>query len=201
MDRALDSFGILDCYLCTLLHTLDLYMGDLGLKKFLIWTEGLCATDTHTSHHITSPKALKMWCFVVRNEAGEEVAQELDGRWCFECRKAAEAKRTSLRDAFFLGSNTTCRGHLKAHWTLYEAKCIAAKLEPSHYAMPADILAKRKAAEESLKKAKQRAQLTQISIQDAVGRIPVAERALVFDRAEVVKAVTQYIVAQDVWLF
>ncbi|KAE9393099.1 hypothetical protein BT96DRAFT_770909, partial [Gymnopus androsaceus JB14] len=45
-----------------------------------------------------------------------------------------------LRDIFFTGGNSACRGHAHQHYALYAKKCAEANISESEHAIPRKIL-------------------------------------------------------------
>ncbi|KAF5368777.1 hypothetical protein D9615_010411 [Tricholomella constricta] len=66
---------------------------------------------------------------------GKGEFETLEGQWCLICRAETEASiqeklrpKKTRRECFFLGSNSTCRGHIASfHFEEYERRCDAAK--------------------------------------------------------------------------
>lgn len=81
------------------------------------------------------------------------------GRWCEICKSVAEKWSTTaqdlpfcrekppkgdIRNAFFLGGNSSCRTHIRSHYKEYEKRCNEANIELNHHAIPRPIWKKMK---------------------------------------------------------
>jgi hypothetical protein len=64
-----------------------------------------------------------------------------------ENRDEKKAVNESSYKAFFRGGNSTCRQHIRCHYTLYSKLCAEAGIEENHWAIPPKILKGKKAAE------------------------------------------------------
>ena len=53
--------------------------------------------------------------------------------------------KNGLRDIFFTGGNSACRGHARQHYALYAKKCAEANIPESEHAVPRKILRDRQA--------------------------------------------------------
>ncbi len=87
------------------------------------------------------------------------------GRWCLTC-KSVMGKCTNasnlpfyrekppkgdIRNAFFLGGNSSCRLHIRSHYNEYEQKCKEAGVERNHHAIPRPIWKKMKEEKKNAK--------------------------------------------------
>jgi hypothetical protein len=48
-------------------------------------------------------------------------------------------EKSSKRKAFHMGSNSSCRQHLRQHYEIYQKRCKEAKVEEHHWAIPRHI--------------------------------------------------------------
>ena len=62
------------------------------------------------------------------------------------------SRSKGLRKAFFCGSNTSCRQHIRQHYTIYQQRCSEQGLNENHRAVPPHILREREAATKEPKK-------------------------------------------------
>ncbi|KAJ8579841.1 hypothetical protein M405DRAFT_717986, partial [Rhizopogon salebrosus TDB-379] len=49
-------------------------------------------------------------------------------------------KENGKRKAFHLGSNSSCRQHIRSHYEFYKARCRELGIRENHYAMPREML-------------------------------------------------------------
>jgi hypothetical protein len=52
-------------------------------------------------------------------------------------------------DTFFLGDNSTCRGHICQHYEQYKVRCAEKNIRENHYTIPRDIWRKMQKEKES----------------------------------------------------
>ncbi|KAM6490273.1 hypothetical protein JOM56_014250, partial [Amanita muscaria] len=45
-------------------------------------------------------------------------------------------KKKGIRSCFHLGSGSSCRSHLRQHYSVYKERCDAAGIEVHHWAIP-----------------------------------------------------------------
>ena len=69
------------------------------------------------------------------------------------------SKLKGLCKAFFCGSNTSCRQHIRQHYTIYQERCREQNLIENHQAIPPHILKEREARAASAKQAKKQSKL------------------------------------------
>ncbi|KAH9953323.1 hypothetical protein BGW80DRAFT_1439430 [Lactifluus volemus] len=62
------------------------------------------------------------------------------GRWCTICKEDANFIRSNgKRKAFHKGGNSSCRAHVRRHYSLYKDRCEKAKIPINHWAIPREI--------------------------------------------------------------
>jgi hypothetical protein len=66
----------------------------------------------------------------------------------------ANSKSKGLRKAFFCGSNTTCRQHIRQHYAIYQQRCSKQRIAENYRAVPPQILREREAAKQPNKQTK-----------------------------------------------
>jgi hypothetical protein len=96
-------------------------------------------------------------------------------------------QKNGKRKAFHVGSNSSCRQHIRGHYTLYKERCAELGLKESHHAIPRDIV---KAGVEA-KKRKRDGQQT------LDGIIQKTSQLTEFSRKGLLKAVAEFIVCDD----
>ena len=90
----------------------------------------------------------------------------LKGRWCTVCKWAHKKinwrvklttfqredevyiKKYGKRKTFHVGSNSSCRQHIRRHYTLYQERCARQGLKEHHHAVPRAIAKERKQAKQ-----------------------------------------------------
>lgn len=95
-------------------------------------------------------------------------------------------KKYGKRKAFHLGSNSSCRQHIRGHYALYKERCAEQQLKEHHHAVPRDIARARL----ETKKQEKAGQLT-------LDGVYKKEAVKVFSREEVLKAVAEFVVCDD----
>jgi hypothetical protein len=95
------------------------------------------------------------------------------------------SKSKGLRKAFFCGSNTSCRQHLRQHYTIYQQRCKEQGLTENQRAVPPQILKEREAS----KSPKKQGKLDGIVIKE--------KRAAEFSREGILEAVAKLIACDD----
>ena len=95
-------------------------------------------------------------------------------------------KKYGKRKAFHLGSNSSCRQHIRGHYALYKERCAEQQLKEHHHAVPRDIARARL----ETKKQEKAGQLT-------LDGVYKKEAVKVFLREEVLKAVAEFVVCDD----
>ena len=94
-------------------------------------------------------------------------------------------KSKGLRKAFFSGSNTSCRQHIRQHYAIYQQRCQEQNLVENYRAVPPQILKEREAA----KKPKAQTNLDGIIIKE--------KRPAEFSREGILEAVAKFITCDD----
>lgn len=94
-------------------------------------------------------------------------------------------KLKGLRKAFFSGSNTSCRQHIRQHYAIYQQRCLEQNLTENYRAVPPPILKEREAA----KKPKTQTNLDGIVIKET--------RPAEFSREGILEAVAKLITCDD----
>ena len=64
------------------------------------------------------------------------------------------SKSKGLRKAFFCGSNTSCRQHIRQHYPIYQQRCTEQGLQENYRAVPPYILKEREEAKKPRKQLK-----------------------------------------------
>jgi hypothetical protein len=96
-------------------------------------------------------------------------------------------QKNGRRKAFHIGSNSSCRQHIRGHYTLYKERCAKLGLKENHHAVPRDIVR----AKEEAKKMKKDGQQT------LDGVVQKASQPTEFSREGLLKAVAEFIVCDD----
>jgi len=96
-------------------------------------------------------------------------------------------KLKGLRKAFFSGSNTSCRQHIRQHYTIYQQRCKEQDITENYRAVPPQILREREAAKETTKK-------PQTNLD---GIVIKAKRPAEFTRDRILEAVAKLIACDD----
>ena len=65
-----------------------------------------------------------------------------------------DRKLKGLRKAFFCGSNTSCRQHIRQHYPIYQQQCREQGLQENYQAVPPYILKEREEAKKPSKQLK-----------------------------------------------
>jgi hypothetical protein len=94
-------------------------------------------------------------------------------------------KTKGLRKAFFCGSNTTCRQHIRQHYQAYQQRCEEQGLKENYRAVPPQILRER----EEAKKPKKQTNLDGILIKE--------KRPAEFSSDRILEAVAKLITCND----
>jgi hypothetical protein len=90
-----------------------------------------------------------------------------------------------LRKAFFCGSNTSCRQHIRQHYTIYQQRCLEQSIAENYRAIPTHILKEREAAKKPTKQTK----LDGIILKEA--------RPADFSKERILEAVAKLIACDD----
>jgi hypothetical protein len=90
-----------------------------------------------------------------------------------------------LRKAFYCGSNTSCRQHLRQHYAIYQQRCSEQGLAENHRAVPPHILKEREAAKQPKKQMK------------LDGIVVKEKRPTDFSREGILEAVAKLIACDD----
>jgi hypothetical protein len=90
-----------------------------------------------------------------------------------------------LRKAFFCGSNTSCRQHIRQHYEIYQKRCREQGLIENYRAVPPQILREREAA----KMPKKQTKLDNMVIKE--------KRPAEFSREGILEAVAKLIACDD----
>jgi hypothetical protein len=96
-------------------------------------------------------------------------------------------EKNGQRKAFHTGGNSSCRLHIRQHYTQYQELCKQGKIPEHHWAVPRTIWNERQAA-------KKDAVVKQGTLDKVVGKTP---GPLVFNREDLLHAVTQFIAVDD----
>ena len=95
------------------------------------------------------------------------------------------SKLKGLRKAFFCGSNTTCRQHIRQHYDVYQQRCREQGIAESHRAVPPHILKER----EAVKKPKKQVKLD--------GMFENLKKPAEFSREGIIEAVAKFVACDD----
>jgi hypothetical protein len=95
------------------------------------------------------------------------------------------SKPKGLRKAFFCGSNTSCRQHLRQHYTIYQQRCDEQGLVENHRAVSPHILKEREAVKQPKKQMK------------LDGIVVKGKRPTDFSREGILEAVAKLIACDD----
>jgi hypothetical protein len=96
------------------------------------------------------------------------------------------------RKAFLTGGNSSCRQHIRQHYTIYQQRCIEENIPEHHWAMPRPLWRKM----EDEKRGKKEGPGTQRTLDGLL--VEKSEKsALVFTRENVLHAVTQFVAVDD----
>ncbi|KAG2065557.1 hypothetical protein BDR04DRAFT_964156, partial [Suillus decipiens] len=52
-------------------------------------------------------------------------------------------KKYGERKAFHLGSNSSCRQHIRSHYELYQERCSSQEIQEHHHSVPRKLLKQR----------------------------------------------------------
>jgi hypothetical protein len=91
------------------------------------------------------------------------------------------------RKTFHVGSNSSCRQHIRGHYAVYKEKCMVLNIGENHHAVPRAFV---QAAQEAKKQMKGGQKKLDIMFQGA--RIPQE-----FSKDEVLRAVAEFVVCDD----
>ena len=91
-------------------------------------------------------------------------------------------RKHEKRKAFHLGSNSSCRQHIRTHYEEYQQRCAADNIPENHHAVPREVLDAQK---------KDGAQMS------LVGMFAKSPGPRAFSRDEVLKCVAEFIVCDD----
>jgi hypothetical protein len=104
------------------------------------------------------------------------------------CREDPKIEKTGIRKAFHLGSNSSCRQHIRQHYEIYRARCESQNIPVQQQAIPRPIWKAMNAAKE---KGKQQA-----TLDETFAKMPALLRKE-FSKQAAVDAVTRLIVLDD----
>ncbi|KAF8680603.1 hypothetical protein AX14_004549 [Amanita brunnescens Koide BX004] len=123
----------------------------------------------------------KVW---VRFKCGEKFEQ-VYGRWCNSCRHDKHFVRAKgVRRAFFTGSNTSCRAHIRCHYSVYKTRCEEEGIKLNNRCVPRE-LSKVQSAGASL------------SIQTTLDSVLEVKAPSVFSKEAILHAVAQLVACDD----
>jgi hypothetical protein len=106
---------------------------------------------------------------------------------CAERNDTVYVRKQGRRKAFHVGSNSSCRQHIRGHYELYKERCAEMGLKENHHAIPREIV-RAKAEEKKQKKDGQ---------QKLDGIVRKASQPVEFSREGVLKAVAEFIVCDN----
>jgi hypothetical protein len=95
-------------------------------------------------------------------------------------------KKNGERKAFHVGSNSSCRQHIRSHYELYRERCLKQEIQENHHSVPRAILKQRDAALKM--KGPQ---------QNLDGIVQKQSRVKEFSRRNVLHAVAEFVVCDD----
>ena len=104
-------------------------------------------------------------------------------------REDPKVQKAGTRKAFHLGSNSSCRQHIRQHYEIYKARCEGQNIPIQSQAIPRPIWKALQAEKESKGK-------KQTILDDSFAKMPAAQRKE-FTREGIVDAVTRLIVLDD----
>jgi hypothetical protein len=90
------------------------------------------------------------------------------------------------RKAFHVGSNSSCRQHIRSHYEVYKSKCKELGLKENHHAIPRDI-AKLQANRKKQGK----------DIQQDLGQMFQKSQNKEYSREDVLRTVAEFVVCDD----
>lgn len=90
-----------------------------------------------------------------------------------------------IRKAFFCGSNTTCRQHIRQHYPIYQQRCEEKGLQENYRAVPPHILREREEAKKPSKQLK------------LDGVFKPGKRATEFSKDEILESVVKFVACDD----
>lgn len=141
----------------------------------------------------------KVW---VRFKCGEKF-ERVYGRWCNSCRSAGcqslysvaylfailrhdkhFVRAKGVRRAFFTGSNTSCRAHIRCHYSVYKTRCEEEGIKLNNRCVPRE-LSKVQSAGASL------------SIQTTLDSVLEVKAPSVFSKEAILHAVAQLVACDD----
>ncbi|KIM58355.1 hypothetical protein SCLCIDRAFT_55519, partial [Scleroderma citrinum Foug A] len=62
------------------------------------------------------------------------------GRWCMICKEdEIFVRKNGKRKAFHLGSNSSCRQHIRIHYEEYQQRCVEGGIPENDHAVPREI--------------------------------------------------------------
>jgi hypothetical protein len=96
-------------------------------------------------------------------------------------------RKNGRRKAFHIGSNSSCRQHIRGHYALYKERCAELNLKENHHAIPRDIV-RAKAEERKQRKDGQ---------QKLDGIVQKASQPAEFSREGILEAVAKFVVCDD----
>jgi len=115
------------------------------------------------------------------------------GRWCTICKgDDTFVKANGKRKAFHKGGNSSCRAHIRQHYTVYKQRCEDRNIPMSHWAIPRNVwqvMEEEKEAEKQGRLTKKQQQ-QQLTFETVTGPSE-------FTRAGVLNAVTKLIAANN----
>ena len=94
-------------------------------------------------------------------------------------------KKNGERKAFHVGSNSSCRQHIRSHYELYREWCLEQEIQEHHHSVPRALLKQRDAA-------KMKGQQ-----QNLDGIVQKQSRVKEFSRRNVLHAVAEFVVCDD----
>ena len=104
-------------------------------------------------------------------------------------RKNARNDTKKLRKAFLVGSNSTCRQHIRQHYQYYSEKCKEEGIPESEHCVPRTVLEARKKAAAKGRKTTVQSKLD--------GMLAFVKKPKEFTREGILKAVTMFIMGGD----
>jgi hypothetical protein len=108
--------------------------------------------------------------------------------FCFDRNDEEFVKKNGQRKAFFTGSNSSCRQHIRQHYPIYQKRCKDAKIPEDHWAIPRPLWREMEEAKKGKKAVKQGT---------LDGTLVEAPTIPVFTRENVLHMVTQYVAVDD----
>ncbi|KAF8443714.1 hypothetical protein L210DRAFT_861759, partial [Boletus edulis BED1] len=79
--------------------------------------------------------------------------EALKGRWCNVCKDDEKCiQKHGKPKSFQVGSNLSCRQHIRGHYDVDQERCAAQNVKENHHAIPCDVL---RAQNEAMKQRKE----------------------------------------------